>query len=441
MSLSQQSPGKTINSFTPYPPKHHKRRLFLVVALVGLIVLLVLGGFLGQRWLFNSQGNQALTTVSSPLPAGKGAYTLLPLTALQINEIRHLSGHMKYKALASLYVDHMSLNDKLGQLIMLEFNEPSYSDNLDYAINTLHVGGVIMYDYQMNTFTQTKNDIAHMQARANLPLLISTDQEGGIVNRLNKIYGPSMSETDIAATGDTHIATQQALKISNELKALGINEDLAPDIDINEVNGYDMIDRTFGNNANDVIKYATPYLSAMQGNGTIACIKHFPGLGGAVTDAHTSLPVVNRTKQQLYDSDMLPFKTFIQSPEALLNPGMIMPTDVLLPAIDPNHSAELSHIFITDILRNQFHYDGVVMTDALYMDGMDRFTAAVEALQAGDDMILGPNDSAQTAMTIQTIKEAIQSGQLSMARIDEAVTRILALKMQYHIMPTYTPGS
>jgi len=143
--------------------------------------------------------------------------------------------------------------------------------------------------------------------------------------------------------------------------------------------------------------------------------------------------------QQIYAIDIAPFKALIQSPNALLNPGMVMPTDVLMPAIDPNHSAELSYKFITGILRDQLHYDGVVMTDALYMDGMDRFTAAVQALQAGDDMILGPNDSAQTAITIQTIKAALQSGQLSMARIDEAVTRIIALKMQYHIMPTYTP--
>jgi beta-N-acetylhexosaminidase len=120
---------------------------------------------------------------------------------------------------------------------------------------------------------------------------------------------------------------------------------------------------------------------------------------------------------------------------------MVMPTDVLMPAIDAKNPAELSYKFITGILRDQFHYDGVVMTDALYMDGMNRFTAAVQALQAGDDMILGPNDSDQAAMTIQTIKDAITSGQLSMARIDEAVTRIIALKMQYHIMPAYIPGS
>jgi len=432
--MSSFSPAPT-KGFAALPPIRRRRRPLAVWVTI-LVVLLVGAGFLGQRVLSDDQSG--LGSLVTPLPSGDGSYFQLPLTAQQINDLQHLSAHMKYKALASLYVDHLSLDDKLGQLIMLEFNETSYSDNLDYAINTLHVGGVIMYDIQINTFSQTKGDITHMQARSQIPLLISVDQEGGIVNRLHKIYGDAMSATDIEATGSTTVAAQQGLKTSQELKALGMNVDLAPDVDVNEVGGYDMIDRTFGGTPQEVEKYAAPYMQAMQGNGTIACIKHFPGLGAAVTDAHTSLPVVNSSAQKIYNVDLAPFKYFVQSPNPLLNPAMIMPTDVLMPAIDAKNSAELSYKFITGILRDQFHYDGVVMTDALYMDGMNRFSAAVQALQAGDDMILGPNDSAQTAITIQTIKDAIHSGQLSMARVDEAVTRIIALKMQYHIMPTYT---
>lgn len=429
-------PPSSIKKNDPLPPTPRRRRRGpLAVGALTLVVLLVVAGFLGQRLLSASQGSSQPT----PFPSGDGPYVQLPLTAQQINALEHLSTHMKYKALASLYVDHMSLDEKLGQLIMLEFNETSYSDNLDYAINTLHVGGVIMYDIQINTFNQTKGDIAHMQARSQIPLFISVDQEGGIVNRLHKVYGNAMSATDIEATGSTAVAAQQGLKTSQELKALGMNVDLAPDIDVNEVGGYDMIDRTFGSTPQEVEKYAAPYMQAMQGNDTIACVKHFPGLGAAVTDAHTSLPVVNSSVQKIYDVDLAPFKYFIQSSNPLLNPGMIMPTDVLMPSIDAKNPAELSYKFITGILRDQFHYDGVVMTDALYMDGMNRFTAAVQALQAGDDLLLGPNDSAQTAMTIQTIKDALHSGQLSMARIDEAATRIIALKMQYHLMPTYTP--
>ena len=431
MSLFQSSPVRNADNGVPPPPGRRRSRGPLAV----LVVLLVAAGFLGQHLLSNDVGSQV-----APLPSGQGPYAQLPLSAQQIYAIEHLSTHMKYKALASLYVDHMSLNDKIGQLIMLEFNETAYSDNLDYAINTLHVGGVIMYDIQLNTFSQAKGDVAHMQARTHIPLLISTDQEGGIVNRLHKIYGPTMSESDIAATGDPNVAGQQALKISQEMKALGINVDLAPDLDVNVVGGYDMIDRTFGSTPQAVVKYATPYIKAMQGNNTIACVKHFPGIGDAPTDLHDTTVQLNVSKQHLYDIDMAPFKALIQSPDPQVQPAMVMPTNIVMSQIDPNHIAELSHTFITDILRNQFHYDGVVLTDALYMNGMNRFTAAVQALQAGDDMILGPNDSDQTAITIQAIKDALHSGQLSMARVDEAATRIIALKMQYHLMPTSIPG-
>ena len=424
--------------------KRRGRKPLLVVGLLILAILVVVGGLLRQHLL--STGTSSASPTAVPNFQAHGPFVGPPLSAPQINELMHLKDHMKYRALASLYVAHMNLNDEIGQLIMLEYNQPYYSADLDYAVNTLHVGGVIMYALQLTSAHQAKSDIAHMQSRANIPLLISTDEEGGpYVERLGSIYGPRMSATDIFNTGNPAVAAQQGLKTSRDLAALGINEDLAPDVDVNQVNGYDMLTRTFGNTAQEVIRFAGPYLKAMQGNGTIACIKHYPGLGGATPDAHATLPVVNSSRQQIYATDLAPFKAFIQSPDTLLNPGMIMPTDVLMPAIDPNYPAELSHIFMTDILRKEFGYDGVVLTDALYMQGIaakwDRFTAAVLALQAGNDMILGPNGSTQTILTIQAIKAALQSGKLSKARIDEAATRIIDLKMQYHLMPTYMPAA
>lgn len=120
-----------------------------------------------------------------------------------------------------------------------------------------------------------------------------------------------------------------------------------------------------------------------------------------------------------------------------------MSTDVLMPAIDPNYPAELSHTFITDMLRDEFGYDGVVLTDALYMQGIaQRWSlseAAVLALNAGNDMLLGPSDAAQMVAVLNGLKAALRDGTLSKARIDEAVTRILALKMEYHVLPAVPP--
>lgn len=419
-----------------------RRPLYLTLAIVAVVV--VLGGLLSQQLLQAGNGNNVSNSALA-FP-GDGPYARVPLTSDQINAIQHLAGHMKYKALASLYVSHMSLDDEIGQLIMVEYNQESYSNDLDYMLNTLHVGGVIMYEFQMTSAKQTKDDIAHMQQRANIPLLITTDEEGGpYVHRLSNIYGYRMSATQIQESGSLDVAKQQGLKTSKDLAALGINGDLAPDVDVNQVNGYDMVTRTFGNTPSDVVKYAGAYLQAMQGNGTIACIKHFPGLGGALTDAHKGLPVVHSTEQEIYDTDLAPFKAFIQSPNALLNPGMIMPTDILLPAIDAKYPAELSYTFMTKILRQEFGYDGVSLTDALYMQGItntwDMYTASVMALQAGNDMLLGANGTSQTLGVINAIKQALKDGRLTKARLDESATRIIALKMQYHLMPTYIPGA
>jgi beta-N-acetylhexosaminidase len=209
------------------------------------------------------------------------------------------------------------------------------------------------------------------------------------------------------------------------------------------VNGPDQYLRTWGYTPDSVITYGGAYMRAVQSDGVVACIQHYPGLGAAKTDAHFDLPVVNRAKDEIYSTELAPFKAFIQSRQALEQPGMIMPTDVLMPTIDPVWPAELSHTFMTDILRKELGYDGVVITDALYMKGIANHwslpQAAVLALNAGDDMLLGANGPYQMQDMLNGLKGALQNGQLSKARVDEAATRILTLKLQRHLMPLETP--
>src|SRR2546421_3750559 len=431
-------PPPFISPAQVHRPKRRRLAIPVGLALVLLAILVVLGGFFGRNLLPTSTPRQ----FSSTQATNTGAFVQLPLNAMQIDSLQHLSGYMKYKQLASMYVARMPLDVELGQLIMVEYTDTYYSPDLDTMVNKLHAGGVIMYEFQMNTFNQTKGDIALMQQHASIPLLISTDEEGGpFVHRLTSIYGYRMSATEIANTGDPNVATQQGAKAAHDLLALGINENLAPDVDVNLVNGYDMVTRTFGNTPQSVIEYASAYMKGLQGNGVVGCIKHYPGLGDASIDAHAGLPVVNQTRDQIYSIDLAPFKAFIQSPDQVVNPGMIMPTDVLMPAIDPTYPAELSHIFMTDILRKQFGYDGVVLTDALYMKGVkwDMNQAAVLALNAGNDMLLGPTGADQMLAMINALKAALQNGTLSKARIDEAAARIIALKMEYHLMPAGPP--
>lgn len=426
------------NTWKPRPKsKRQARRYNVARLLLSILVLLTMCVTLRGDVARQQQMSQAQLRVH------KGSFVQAPLNAMQLNALSHLVSQMAYKRLAQLYVSHMTLDEKLGQLFMAEYYDPTYSADLQTMITTLHAGGVVMYALQMHTFDQTKNDIIQMQEHASIPLLISTDEEGGFVERVQNIYGHHPGALEIYQTGNLNLAVQAGHRIAHDLQALGINEDLAPDVDVQLVNGPDQYLRTWGYTPESVITFAGAYMQAMQSDGVVACIKHFPGLGAAKTDAHFDLPVVKRTKDQIYATEIAPFKAFIHSQDALENPGMIMPTDVLMPAIDPIWPAELSHTFMTDILRKELGYDGVVITDGLYMEGISKKwslpEAAVLALNAGNDMILGANGPYQMMAMLQGLKVALQNGRLSLARVDEAVTRIITLKLERHIMPELPP--
>lgn len=440
--LSEQS--STTTGSMP-PARHYRKRVsrLPVITIVALAALIVLAAMLSGRFLDGSAriglSGQASTTIT-------GSFVQLPLNPTQQDALRLLPAHLQNKQLASLYVARMNIDEELGQLIMVEYADTSYSPDLDTIVHKLHAGGIIMYEFQMLTADQTKHDIAEMQKHADLPLLISTDEEGGYVHRLLNIYPPRPSAMQIYESGDPNYAASQGHLVARDLKALGINVNLAPDIDVAlNPNGPDQMTRTFGQTLASVLMYASPYLKAMQQDGTIGTVKHYPGLGDANIDAHFGLPVINRTKEQIYAVELAAFKHFIQSPNPQERPGMIMPTDLLMPAIDPTMPAELSHIFMTDILRTQFGYDGVALTDALYMQGIsDKWSmpeAAVLALNAGNDMLLGPTGADQMEAMINGLKAALQNGTLAKARVDEAATRIIALKMAYHLMPAVPPQS
>jgi beta-N-acetylhexosaminidase len=406
-----------------------------VLLLVLLVFLVVLLGSDAQRIAV-----KAVKKPAPPIMLASGPFIEPPLGPNQVNQLRHLSQYVSTQQQINSYLSRMTLDQKLGQFFMVQYWGTTYSSDLETMIHDQYAGGVIMYGAQMNTFTQTKNDIAHMQQKAWMPLLISTDEEGGYVQRIMNIYGNRPGALETYQTGNIANAANLGHSIAHDLKSLGINTDLAPDVDVPVVMGPDQYMRTWGYTPQSVIQWGGTFLQAVQEDGTIGTIKHYPGLGAATTDAHQDLPVVNRTQDQIYSTELAPYKYFTQTSNKLQRPGMIMATDVMMPAIDPSMPGELSHTFITDILRNQFGYNGVVITDALYMLGIaDKWSlpaAVVLSIEAGDDMILGVRDSTDLASSVAALKQAIANGDLSMARINASASRIIALKMQYHIWPS-----
>lgn len=423
-------------SSSPMPKSGRRKPHFLwLVLFVCLALLVVLGANVANYWFF------ARNSANTPV-AYSGPFVTPPLSQDQINALVHMPERLQAKQLAQLYVSQMTLDEKLGQLFMaqaLTYRDSANTPDSMYMVNQLHAGGVIMYAIQMNTLTQTQGDIRQMQQQASVPLLISADEEGGYVERVQKIFGDRPGALQTYQTGDVNKATQLGQSITHDLRILGINTDLAPDVDVQQVDGPDQYLRTWGYTPQSVITYGGAYLRAVQGNGEIAALKHFPGLGAATTDAHTSLPVIKSSKEHIYATDIAPYQALLSSSDPLNDPGMIMTTDLMMPALDPNLPAELSPTIITGILRNQLHYDGVVITDALWMDGIAQkwnlVQASIMALNAGCDMLLGAIGSQQMLMVLNGLKAALADGQLSMARVNEAVTRIIALKYQYHILP------
>src|SRR6266702_4291283 len=425
------------------PRSRRPRTDFLIsLALVTLTIIVVVTAMYMHFGSITQPTQTQKTTIS---PEQTGTFITAPYNTSQLNALTHLVDRMNYKELASLYVAHMSLDEKLGQMIITESEQNTYSDDLNYMITQLHVGGMIMYESHLQTASQARATTSQAQQNAKIPLLTSVDEEGGLyVNRLEHIYGARPGPWEIYRSGSLVFDQQQGVKMAHDLLSIGLNTDLAPDVDVMIVPGYDTVDRTFGTTAAPVIKYTGPYIEAMQSHGLIACMKHYPGdLGDTPYDAHDILPTDKRSRDQIYATELAPYKTFINSPNPLMRPGMIMSTDVLMPAIDPNMPAELSHKFMTDILRKELGYDNVVLTDTLYMGGIStRWSepeAAVLAIEAGNDMVMGPMGSARTLAVIEALKQALHDGRLTMARVNEAVARIIALKMQYHLLPVTLP--
>jgi beta-N-acetylhexosaminidase len=434
---NQLSKTDTRAKYTHQKKRATTRKLLLIMSLVAFVIVSSgIGLYLLRSRIWG--------TANSILNSTHGPFVHSPM------ESKHTADHLKYKQLASQYVSRMSLDDKIAQLLMVEYRYATqYSLDLDTMLNQQHVGGVIMYREQINTTAQTQQDTTKMQQRSKTPVLIAVDEEGWNVSRLAKLFPGNQfyrkSADDIRAGGDPAVAASEGKKVAHDLLTLGINMNLTPDIDVSTDNNYIGYDaRSFGTTPNEVIKYAGPYIKAMQAAGVIGCIKHFPGIGSLPrgVDPHIILPTLIKSKDQLFQDDIAPFTHFIQSTDPQEQVQVVMPTNVLVPSIDPTYPVEFSHLFMTDILRQQLHFDGVILTDSLIMGGVQLngqpltlAQAGVLALQAGDDMLMGARNSTDVDGMIAVIKDALNNGTFTTKRIDEAATRIIALKMASHLMP------
>lgn len=326
-------------------------------------------------------------------------------------------------------INEMTLDEKIGQMVLSGFNGTDFNSELDTLINDLKVGGVILFSRNIEDSKQLKKlNLDIEEANKNIPVFISIDEEGGRVNRLDKNIKRFESAKSIGDKGDIKYAYENGKEIGKTLKEHKINMNFAPVLDIYSNSKNTVIgDRAFGNNEKIVETMGIATMNGLKDEDVIPVIKHFPGHGDTEVDSHIGLPVVEKSIDQLYDFELVPFKKAIES-----GADAVMVSHILMKQIDDKNPATLSYNLITGILRNDMKFSNVIITDDMCMKAItNRLSveeASIKSIKAGSDIILIGSDIGKTKSVIEKIKLEVETNEISEKRIDESVYRILKLK-------------
>jgi len=339
----------------------------------------------------------------------------------------------------------VTLDVKIGQMIMVGFRGLDVNDNSPIVRDIIdrHIGGVVLFDYDVPTntplrniesLTQLKELTAKLQAASTIPLLVAIDQEGGNVSRLKRSAGfpPTVSAQELGSINDLSLTCREADRIAKTLAELGINLNLAPVVDLNTNPDNPIIGRlgrSFSADPQVVANHAAEFIKAHRRYGVLCALKHFPGHGSSTGDSHLGLTDVTNT----WSSDeLIPYRNLIR--EGLVD--VIMTGHIYNANLDPDFPATLSRPILTDLLRKQLSYDGVIISDDVQMRAItDRYgfeIALQAAIKAGVDIILIANNSVfdedAASHAIAVIRKLIRQGKISPQRINESYRRIKKLK-------------
>nr|ALY05898.1 beta-gucosidase-like protein [Brevibacillus thermoruber] len=338
----------------------------------------------------------------------------------------------------------MTLEEKVGQMMMPDFRKWNGADvnrmlpEIEALVKKYHIGGVILFRENVVDTAQTVRLVHdYQQAAEKFGLLVTIDQEGGIVTRLSQ-GTDTPGNMALGAARSTELAYQVGSVIGRELAALGLNTNFAPVMDVNNNPDNPVIGvRSFGEDPKLVADLGVAYIKGLQQNGVAATAKHFPGHGDTAVDSHLGLPEVPHDKERLMNVELYPFK---QAMEAGVD--AIMTAHVTFPAVKTERRpATLSRRVLQGLLREDLGFDGVITTDAMNMQAIaDHFgpvDAAIRAVQAGADIVLMPIGLEEVT---NGVLKAVRDGTISEKRIDQSVRRIFTLKVKRGIVKAEQPA-
>lgn len=337
---------------------------------------------------------------------------------------------------AQLY--NMTLDEKIGQMLMVGVNGTTAGSDAKEMINNLHAGGIIFYGNNIKTANQTvdfTNQLKAMNQNAKnpLPLFMSVDEEGGNVDRLPSPILKMPSSFVIGKKDDSDFSTHVGETLGEAVRNLGFNMDYAPVLDVIKDPAASAIgERSFGTDPNLVSRLGVATMKGIRSQNVIPVIKHFPGYGSVSVDAHQDLPTVEYGRSQLEKNDWLPYENAIKN-----DADVIMVTHELVTGLETKYPASMSTTIMTNMLRDHLGFKGVIMTDDMTMGaitkGYDIQTAAVKSVEAGADVVMVAFHKDEQINAFNALKQAVLKGTISKQRIDDSVYQIMVLKQKYKL--------
>ena len=336
-------------------------------------------------------------------------------------------------------ISAMPLEDKVAGLFIVTPEEltgvntaTKAGDGTQEALNKWGIGGLIYFDKNITDREQITEMLASTVSKSKYPIFMAVDEEGGSVSRVAKSIDV-VQVGDMAAigeAGDTAQAYEVGLTIGTYLKEIGFNLDFAPVADVSGSGKSAMGDRVFGSDAQMVGDMVANVVEGIEGTGVSSCLKHFPGIGAAEEDTHDGRVETEKTLDEMRESDFIPFKAGIEA-----GADFVMVSHITVAAVeDEAVPSSLSKTIMTDVLRNELEFQGIIITDALNMSAITEYytteEAAVMAIQGGADMLLMPEDFEKA---YEAVLAAVQDGQISEERINESLRRIYRVKYRDRI--------
>ncbi len=334
------------------------------------------------------------------------------------------------------YISEMPIEDKVAGLFVVTPESITgvsaavqAGNGTQEALNQYAVGGLIYFDKNISDKEQITEMLSNTTTMSKYPVFLAVDEEGGSVSRVANSDVEVIQVDDMAtigATGDTAQAYESGVTIGAYLKEIGFNVDFAPVADVVPEGGNDVLDdRSFGSDPQAVGDMVTNMVEGIEGTGVSSCLKHFPGIGSAEEDTHDGRAETTKTLDEMRQTDFVPFQAGIEA-----GADFVMVSHVTASAVDEDGlPSSLSKTIMTDVLRDELGFEGVIITDALNMTAItDYYTseeAAVKAIEAGADMLLMPEDFNKA---YDALLAAVQDGTISEERINESLRRIYRIK-------------